>query len=277
MKLGQGTIASLGDIAFDTGMNSSSLIGFFNSFGLNENVVHMLGSKRQFAVEAWRKLSGSLEVADAINAVLSPHYFPNANERTIRVQQLQRCLRQDGFELTDDGYRVYIVARSGAAATGVLDQLKVHGERLNHHNVLSRIRIIEREAESSPTDSIGSAKELIEAVCKDIIERSGASYDRKSSPAALVKEALKCLKLAPDDIPERSRGVDAVRATLNSLANIAHQMDELRGLYGSGHGKPSSARGLLPRHARLAVGSSATLCLFLIEAFEERERNGEVS
>ena len=277
MKLGQGTIASLGDIAFDTGMNSSSLIGFFNSFGLNETVVHMLGSKRQFAVEAWRKLSGSLEVADAINDVLSPHYFPNANDRTIRVQQLQRCLRQDGFELTDDGYRVYIVARSGAAATGVLDQLKVHGERLNHDNVLSRIRIIEREAESSPTDSIGSAKELIEAVCKDIIERSGASYDRKSSPAALVKEALKCLKLAPDDIPERSRGVDAVRATLNSLANIAHQMDELRGLYGSGHGKPSSSRGLLPRHARLAVGSSATLCLFLIEAFEQRESNGGVA
>lgn len=277
MKLGQGTIASLGDIAFDTGMNSSSLIGFFNSFGLNETVVYMLNSKRQFAVEAWRKLSGSSEVQEAINAILSPHYFPNADERAIRIQQLQRCLRQDGFDLSDDGYHIHIIARSGAAATGVLDQLKVHGERLNHDNVLSRIKIMERDAESSPTDSIGSAKELIEAVCKDIIERSGASYDRKSSPAALVKETLKCLKLAPDDIPERSRGVDAVRATLNSLANIAHQMDELRCLYGSGHGKPSSSRGLLPRHARLAVGSSATLCLFLIEAFEERESSGEVS
>lgn len=274
MKLGQGTIASLGDIAFDTGMNSSSLIGFFNSFGLNEPVVHMLGSKRQFAVEAWRKLSGSAEVPEAINGILSPHYFPIPNERATRVAQLQRCLRQDGFDITDDGYRIHIAPRSGAAATGVLDHLKAHGERLNHDNVLSRIRIIEREAESSPTDAIGSAKELIEAVCKDIIERSGAVYDRKASPAALVKEALKCLKLAPDDIPERSRGVDAVRATLNSLANIAHQLDELRGLYGSGHGKPSSAKGLLPRHARLAVGSAGTLCLFLIEAFAERDGQG---
>lgn len=271
MKLGQGTIASLGDIAFDTGMNSSSLIGFFNSFGLNEPVVHMLGSKRQFAVDAWRKLSGSSEIPEAINAVLSPHYFPNPTEREMRVQQLQRCLRQDGFDLTDDGYRIYIAPRTGAAATEVLGHLKTHGERINHDNVISRIRIIESEAERSPTDAIGSAKELIEAVCKDIIERSGGTYDRKASPTSLVKEALKCLSLAPDDIPDRSRGVDAIRATLNSLSNIAHQMDELRGLYGSGHGKPSSSKGLLPRHARLAVGAAGTLCLFLIEAFTERE------
>ena len=227
MKIGPGTIASLGDIAFDSGMNSSSLIGFFNSVGLNEPVVHMLDSKRRFAVDAWRKLSGSPEIAEAINAILNPHYFPHPEQRAQRVQQLQRCLRQDGFDLTDDGFRVYIVSRAGAAATDVLEHLKAHGQRFNHDNVLSRIRIIEREAESSPADAIGSAKELVEAVCKDIIERSGATYDRKASPAALVKEALKCLKLAPDDIPERSRGVDAIRATLNSLANIAHQLGEL--------------------------------------------------
>lgn len=268
MRLGQGAIASLGDIAFDTGMNSSSLIGFFNSFGLNEEVVHMLGSKRQFAVEAWRKLSGSDQLAEAINQILSPHYFPNPDERRLHILQLQRCLKLDGFYITDDGYRVHIAPRSGSAATSVLEHLRAHGERLNHENVLSRIRIIDREAEASPADAIGSAKELIEAVCKDIIERSGRAFDRKASPVGLVKEALKALNLAPEDIPERSRGIDAIRATLNSLANIAHQMDELRGLYGSGHGRPSSSRGLLPRHARLAVGAAGSLCLFLIETFE---------
>lgn len=271
MRLGPGTIASLGDIAFATGMNSSSLIGFFNSFGLNEEVVYMLGSKRAFAVEAWQKLSGSSEVSEAINQVLSPHFFPNAEDRERHIVQLKRCLKLDGYDLTDDGVKVHISPRSGAAATSVLDQLKAHGAKIDHENLISRIRIIEREAETSPADAIGSAKELIEAVCKDIIERSGRTFDRKASPAALVKETLKALNLAPEDIPERSRGVDAVRATLNSLANIAHQMDELRGLYGSGHGKPSSSRGLLPRHARLAVGSAGSLCLFLIETFEAQK------
>jgi hypothetical protein len=274
MKLGQGSIASLGDIAFATNMNSSSLIGFFNSFGLTEPVVHMLGSKRQFAVEAWGKLSGSDQLPEAINQILSPHHFPNPNDRARYVHQLHRCLKLDGYDLSDDGYRLHITSRSGLAATSVLEHLKAHGEKLDHENVLSRIRVIERTAETSPADAIGAAKELIEAVCKDIIERSGATFDRKASPSALVKEALKALHLAPDDIPERSRGVDAVKATLNSLANIAHQMDELRGLYGSGHGKPSSSRGLLPRHARLAVGAAGSLCLFLIEAFEAQTSGG---
>lgn len=268
MRLGQGAIACLGDIAFATGMNSSSLIGFFNSFGLNEEVVHMLNSKRHFAVEAWRKLGGSDQVPEAINQILSPHYFPDTGTRRHHIQQLKRCLALDGYDITDDGLRVHITSKTASAATSVLQHLKAHGQKFNHDNVLSRIRIIEREAEASPADAIGSAKELIEAVCKDIIERCGQSFDRKASPSALVKECLKALTLAPEDIPERSRGVDAVRATLNSLANIAHQMDELRGLYGSGHGRPSSSRGLLPRHARLAVGSAGTLCLFLIETFE---------
>lgn len=158
MRLGRGTIASLGDIAFETGMNSSSLIGLFNSFGLNEKVVQRLDSKRQFAVEAWRKLSGSDQWPEAINQILSPNYFPDPTTRSQLVKQLQRCLRLDGYDITDDGYRLYIALRSGSAATSVLEHLKAHGQRINHENVLSRIRIIDREAEVSPADAIGSAK-----------------------------------------------------------------------------------------------------------------------
>lgn len=227
----------------------------------------MLGSKRDFAVNAWEKLNGSDRLEQAINEIVC-HSALSFSARDRLIPQLQRCLKQDGYELIDKISHVVIRPIAGTSATSVLEHLKAHGQRLNHENVLSRIRIIDREADASPADAIGLAKELIEAVCKDIIERSGQTFERKASPAALVKETLKVLKLAPEDIPERSRGVDAVRATLNSLANIAHQMDELRGLYGSGHGKPSSSRGLLPRHARLAVGSAGSLCLFLIETFE---------
>lgn len=270
MRLGEGAIANLAAIAFDTGMNSTRLIGFFNSFGLNEPVVHMLPSKIAFTERAWRKLNGSEQIAEAINQILSPHYFPGVGDREGRIETLRRCVAGDGFDLLDDGNRIDLAPKSGAAATNVLQHLRTHGEKISHENVLSRIRNIERTCESSPADAIGSAKELIEAVCKDIIERSGETFDKAANPSALVRQTLKCLHLAPDDIPERSRGVDAIKAMLNGLGNIAHQMDELRALYGSGHGKPSSARGLTPRHARLAVGSAGTLCLFLIETFEAR-------
>jgi len=270
MRLGQGTIATLSDIAYETGINSSSLIGFFNSFGLHEDVVYMLSSKQQFALSAWTKLNGSDKLLDAIKQILSPYYFKDTEIRKTHIKQLQRCLKADGYNLDYDDIHINITTHSGIAATSDLQRLKVHGQRLNHDNVVSRILIIEHMVENSPSDAIGSAKELIEAVCKDIIERSGLTFERRAGPSALVKEALKALHLAPEDIPERARGVNAVKTTLNSLANIAHQMDELRGLYGSGHGRPNSSKGLLPRHARLAVGSAATMCLFLIETFEAK-------
>lgn len=271
MRLGEAAISNLTEIAYATGMTSSRLIAFFNSFGMNEPVVHMLDSKRSFAERAWRTLNGTDQLAEAVNQILSPHYFPGVGDRQNRLDALKRCVGRDGYDLVDDGYRTDLVVRSGAAATEVLKHLKSHGERLSHDNLLTRIRNIERTCETSPADAIGSAKELIEAVAKDVIERSGQTPERASSPSALVKHALRCLELAPDDIPDRSRGVDAIKATLNALANIAHQMDELRGLYGSGHGRASSAKGLTSRHARLAVGAAGTLCLFLFETQESRQ------
>lgn len=271
MRLGEAAIANLTLIAYDTGMTSSRLIAFFNSFGLNEPVVHMLDSKKVFAEQAWRKLNGTDQIGEAINQILSPHYFQGVGDRQNRVDALRRCVARDGFDLLDDGERTELVPKSGAAATNVLEHLRGHGERISHENLLTRIRNIERTSETSPADAIGSAKELIEAVCKDIIERCGELPDKAANPSALVRHAVKCLDLAPDDIEERSRGVDAIRATLNGLGNIAHQMDEIRSLYGSGHGRSSSARGLTPRHARLAVGSAATLCLFLVETFESQQ------
>jgi len=271
MRLGEAAIANLTVIAYDTGMTSSRLIAFFNSFGLNEPVVHVLDSKKVFAEQAWRKLNGTDQLAEAINQILSPHYFPGVGDRENRINALRRCVTRDGFDLVDDGDRTDLIPKSGAAATSVLEHLRGHGEKISHENLLTRIRNIERTSESSPADAIGSAKELIEAVCKDIIERSGDVFDKSANPSGLVRHALKCLELAPEDIPERSRGVDAIKATLNGLGNIAHQMDELRALYGSGHGRSSSARGLTPRHARLAVGSAGTLCLFLVETFEAQQ------
>lgn len=271
MRLGEAAIANLTVIAYDTGMSSSSLIAFFNSFGLNEPSVHMLPSKRVFADMAWRTLNGTDQIAEAINQILSPHYFTDPADRQNRVLTLGRYVARDGFELTDDGYRTEVVPRSGSAATRVLEHLRDHGQKISHENLLSRIRNIERTIESSPADAIGSAKELIEAVCKDLIERSGETVEKASNPSGLLRHTLKCLELTPDDISDRSRGVDAVKGTLNSLGNIAHQLDELRALYGSGHGRASSARGLTARHARLAVGSAGTLCLFLVETFEAKQ------
>ena len=44
---------------------------------------------------------------------------------------------------------------------------------------------------------------------------------------------------------------------------------ELRGLYGTGHGKHANTEGLSARHAKLAVGAAATLVTFLFETLAD--------
>ena len=82
---------------------------------------------------------------------------------------------------------------------------------------------------------------------------------------------------------ERSRhherkktGAKSIKAILGNLKAIAQGVAELRNLYGSGHGKSSSYKGLESRHASLAIGSSTTLVRFLWDSYE-RHHNNEVN
>lgn len=68
----------------------------------------------------------------------------------------------------------------------------------------------------------------------------------------------------------------SIKAILGNLKAIAQGVAELRNLYGSGHGKSSSYKGLESRHASLAIGSSTTLVRFLWDSYE-RHHNNEVN
>ncbi len=115
----------------------------------------------------------------------------------------------------------------------------------------------------NPTEAIGKAKEIIESCCKGILEENDQFYDSAWDVPRLVKETTNFLKVAPDNIPTDKRGAESMISILKSLRAIANGLNELRNIYGSGHGKSPSYKGLSERHARLAVGSALTLVNFL--------------
>jgi hypothetical protein len=59
---------------------------------------------------------------------------------------------------------------------------------------------------------------------------------------------------------------------LSNLGTIGNGLAELRGLYGTGHGKHGKTAELSARHAKLAVGAAATLATFLFETHKETMR-----
>ena len=129
---------------------------------------------------------------------------------------------------------------------------------------------IYQSIESDPGLAIGTAKELVESVCKTILTDRNVSYLDDADIGQLVKEVRKAIGLLPDSIPDSAKGVESIRRVLGNLGAVAQGLGELRNLYGTGHGKDGSSKGLSPRHARLAVGTASALCTFLFETHLER-------
>lgn len=150
-----------------------------------------------------------------------------------------------------------------------LDPLKEHAKFLNANHLAEQIRRMEASVETDPTLAIGTAKELIETCCKTILAERGKPVSGTPDVSTLTKETLKELKLVPEGVPDAARGADVIKRLLSNLGTIGNGLAELRGLYGTGHGKHGSASGLSTRHAKLAVGAAATLTVFLFETHKE--------
>lgn len=173
------------------------------------------------------------------------------------------------------------IERDGFAyATGRLTPLgKHHGLEQMSDTVGSldlpelhrQIQRMTAAVEDDPSLAIGTAKEMVESVCKTILEQRQIPFSDDADVGSLVKEVRKALDLVPEVIPSAAKGADTIKRMLSNLGTIAQGLGELRNLYGTGHGKGGSAKGLGPRHARLAVGAAATLSTFLFETHIERE------
>jgi hypothetical protein len=150
-----------------------------------------------------------------------------------------------------------------------LNPLKEHAKVLNANHLAEQIRRLEASVETDPSLAIGTAKELIETCCKTILAERGKPVSGTPDVSTLTKATLKELKLVPEGVPDAARGADVIKRLLSNLGTIGNGLAELRGLYGTGHGKHGSASGLSTRHAKLAVGAAATLTVFLFETHQE--------
>jgi hypothetical protein len=167
--------------------------------------------------------------------------------------------------------------RSGQIASRLLaggptlKDLKTHAVNFNASYLAEQIRRLEESVEKDPELAIGTAKELVETCCKTILEQRGKPIPGTPDVPTLTKATLRELKLVPEGVPEAARGADTVRRLLSNLGTIGHTLAELRGLYGTGHGKHGKASGLETRHAKLAVGACSTLATFLFETHKANE------
>lgn len=183
------------------------------------------------------------------------------NLRTIEeFVELREWLRKNDAklyaELYDDVPELVVSLEHVEKVGGIHDVLE-----LNRH--AARIRHGIRE---DPAQAIGSAKELLETVLKTII----GDHEQKSRHD--VPELLKKAQAQLDLDPRSASGSETLRRTLSNLGQVVHGVAELRGLYGTGHGR-SKSRELELAHARLVVNAAITIATFLLEIWQEKRQH----
>ena len=183
---------------------------------------------------------------------------------------LLRLMKRDGYDFDGENFvslpskQPPIEAIRSLASSFDLPGLHVEIDRLAH------------AAEDDPSLAIGTAKEMVETICKTILQDRGVPSRGKDLPQ-LVRAVAKELALLPDNIPDHVKGSEVIRRMLSNLNQVSQGIAELRNLYGTGHGHDGRFIGLKPRHAKLAVGAAATLGTFLLETHQERTLRGPTS
>jgi len=224
-----------------------------------------LVEKYYYAVD-WTKWKDVRKVLSVYENVLS--HLESLSESGIEgaehtLRSLRKWIERDGYRY-EDGRLVAVGKDQGLSE---VYEITAHFDMPELHRQIERMK---SSVEDDPGLAIGTAKELLETTCKTILEERGIQIDENPDIAKLVKETRRSLGLIPDAIPNSAKGAEIIRRLLSNLGNIAQGLGELRNLYGTGHGKHGKARGLNPRHARLAVGAAATLAMFLLETHQDR-------
>ncbi len=184
-------------------------------------------------------------------------------------QILNQYLHNDGFEIVEkmrlSGKPVYSARYIGITATPGIRAVKEVLGGTDPGYITQQITRMETAGNTDPGLAIGTAKELIETCCRTILKERGVKCSDAAEVTDLVKLTARTLALTPDDVSEKSKAAEVIKRLLSNLGSIAQGVAELRNLYGTGHGKVAGAKGLDPRHAKLAVGAAATLAVFLVE------------
>lgn len=138
------------------------------------------------------------------------------------VRSAQRALRRIGWQLDDDG----CLSPLGVAdvATGGRDALDEQLNRL-------------RRASDDPALLVGTAKDLLEAVAKFVLQELGMPYRQNADFNELWYHARDRLGIHPKDVASSLPGAAAIQAVMQSAWTIAEAVNQLRNLQGTGHGR----------------------------------------
>jgi hypothetical protein len=209
--------------------------------------------------------------------MLHPVVRPDREEVDRLLFNLNEALRPDGYELVQNGaisgLPTFIGRRRGSFH-GNLAQLRLEERPLltRPHVLHEHLGRIGHSIERDPAAAIGSCKELVESLCKLILEGNGTEYSSGDDLPALYRKVADLLRLKAESVPSSVKGSEISQKILRTLVTTIQSLAELRNELGLGHGRSEPSHALR-RHARLALNSTITVTEFLLDTWQARADN----
>lgn len=171
------------------------------------------------------------------------------------VRSLQRALARIGWSLNDDG----MLSPLGDIdlTTGGRDALDEQIDRL-------------RRSTEDPGALLGTAKDLLEAIAKFVLEEFGMPASDGSDFGKLWYLARERLGLLPQQVDPNLPGADAIRTIRQSSWKIAEQVNVLRGLQGTGHGR-TLPTGVSADLALLVVREACSVAEYVLNTLDRQQ------
>lgn len=248
------TLAEITDVFHDEGF-SADLTYQLDVSGERRGLVEQF--YRSVNWSDWDDCRGVLRVFEALidAAVTRDQFNPMDGHLEWRDQFLQ-LLARDGFEPDDIGrLRARWESVTAASVAGLPAESSIP--------VL--LRRMWDNVDEHPDAAIGAAKEAIEATAKHVLTEAGETLTGRESVPDLVARTQKTLDVHSSTVAPTKKGADTIKRTLAGLSQAALGVNDLRNDYGSGHGRPTRATGLSPRHARLAAQSADGWVRFMLD------------
>ncbi|MFC8037974.1 abortive infection family protein [Paenarthrobacter sp. NPDC057355] len=175
-------------------------------------------------------------------------YFPEA------VRSAQAAFTRVGWNLSDDG-QLFPMGEIDLS-TGGRQALEEQLERL-------------RKNTDDPAALLGTAKDLLEASAKFVLEGVGFPVSGKEDFNQLWYLSRERLNLLPQNVDTNVPGYKSIQAVLGSAWKIADQVNALRNLQGTGHGRtlPTGVTGEL---ALLVVREACSVADFMLSTLDRQ-------
>jgi hypothetical protein len=212
---------------------------------------------------------------------LHPTVRTNDEESKRLLEIYNSNLSDDAFEIIQtneiSGRPIFSGVQKVAGQSHLVAKRVEIKKYLNTNYVNGKVNVM-LDAVNKDTDlAIGTAKELLETVCKSILKQKGAAIDTNWTLPKLIKETSNSLDFRPKEAEDPAKAEQSIKQILGGISSIVQGVTELRNAYGTGHGKDADFKGLEAKYAKLLVGVVSEIAIIFLATHGENAELVETS